>query len=238
MRQIILSLLFVCSFFSCNYSLFSQSSFGLQVGLATPSEKLNQIYNEDLLKVQNALGVLLREGPNTGYIVNAKLRFELDEKVWFNGGAGIARFPQSVIPIVNQIDNKDTLAIMTSIQNIIPLSAGLHYQFNRGLVSLYFMGDMTYNYMMNSVDVKYNKQSFPLPPKNETISRIGIGFGAGLDFHIPIFTGNLEAKYNIVNFIGRDPIEAEKSYFTLTLGVYFGETQSAIRPKANPSTEQ
>ena len=65
MRQIILSLLCVFCFFSCKNTLFSQSSFGLQVGLATPSEKLNQIYNEDLLKVQNALGVLLREGPNT-----------------------------------------------------------------------------------------------------------------------------------------------------------------------------
>ena len=238
MRQILTTILCVFCLLTFFTSVYSQSSFGLQAGLATPSEKLNQIYNEDLLKVQNAFGVLLREGPNTGYIVNAKLRFELDEKIWFNGGAGIARFPQSVIPIVNQIDNKDTLAVMTTIQNIIPLSAGLHYQFNRGLVSLYFMGDMTYNYMMNSVDVNYNKQSFPLPPENETISRIGIGFGGGLDFHIPIFTGNIEAKYNIVNFIGRDPLEAEKSYFTLTLGIYFGETQSAIRPKSTPSSAQ
>ena len=100
------------------------------------------------------------------------------------------------------------------------------YQFNKGLVSLYVIGDVTYNYLMNSVDVDYNNQSFPLPPEDETKERIGFGFGLGLDVHLKIITASLEAKMNTINFIGRSPSEAEKRFFSLTLGVHFGQTQS------------
>jgi hypothetical protein len=78
---------------------------------------------------------------------------------------------------------------------------------------------------MNSVDVSYNSQSFPLPPEDESVQRIGFGIGAGLDVNLKILTATLEAKMNTINFIGRDQDEPEKRFFTLTLGVHFGQTQ-------------
>lgn len=204
----------------------AQSSFGLFTGLATPSELVNQVYNSDLIQQQNVTGVLLREATRSGYTIGARIRQNIDEQFWFIGGLSLARFPQSVIPIVNQANQLDTLAIMTTVQNVIPIQAGMMYQFNKGLVSLYAIGDVTYNYLMNSVDVQYNQQSFPLPPEEETIERIGFGVGLGIDVYLKVITASLEAKMNTINFIGRTTDEAEKRFFSLTLGVHFGQTQS------------
>lgn len=210
----------------CFMEMKAQSSFGLFTGLATPSELVNQVYNTDLIQQQNVTGVLLREATRSGYTIGARIRQNIDDKFWFTGGVSLARFPQSVIPIVNQVNPLDTLAVMTTIQNVIPIQAGMMYQFNTGLVSLYAIGDVTYSYLMNSVDVTYNQQSFPLPPEDQTKERIGFGFGLGLDVHLKIITASLEAKMNTINFIGRLPGEPEKRYFTLTLGLHFGQTQS------------
>ena len=168
----------------------------------------------------------MREATRSGYTIGARIRQNIDDQFWFVGGVSLARFPQSVIPIVNQANQLDTLAVMTTIQNVIPIQAGMMYQFNKGLVSLYAIGDVTYSYLMNSVDVTYNQQSFPLPPEDETKERIGFGLGLGLDVHLKVITATLEAKMNTINFIGRTAGEAEKRFFSLTLGIQFGQTQS------------
>ena len=204
----------------------AQSSFGIFAGLATPSDLVNQVYNTDLIKSNNVTGILMREAATSGYTIGARIRQNIDDQFWFTGGVSLARFPQSVIPIINQVNPIDTLAIMTTVQNVVPIHAGMMYQFNKGLVSLYVLGDVTYNYLMNSVDVDYNNQSFPLPPEDETKERIGFGFGLGMDVHLKIITASLEAKMNTINFIGRSPSEAEKRFFSLTLGIHFGQTQS------------
>ncbi|MFM8455162.1 MAG: hypothetical protein ACKOAK_00190 [Ignavibacteria bacterium] len=209
-----------------NLGMKAQSSFGVFAGLATPSDLVNQVYNTDLIKSTDVTGVLLREAAISGYTIGARIRQNIDEQFWFTGGVSLARFPQSVIPIINQANALDTLAIMTTIQNVVPIQAGMMYQFNKGLVSLYVIGDVTYNYLMNSVDVVYNNQSFPLPPEDETKERIGFGVGMGLDVHLKVITASLEAKMNTINFIGRSPSEPEKRFFSLTLGVHFGQTQS------------
>lgn len=221
-RFIILSLLTIVI---SSGKLHSQSSFGLFAGLATPSELLNQVYNTDLIRSQNVTGILLREAANSGYTVGIRLRQHVDEQFWFVGGVSLARFPQSVIPIINQANTKDTLAIMTTVQNVVPIQAGMMYQFNKGLVSFHVLGDVTYNYLMNSVDVAYNSQSFPLPPEDESVQRIGFGVGVGLDVHLKVITASLEAKMNTINFIGREIDEPERRFFSLTLGVHFGQTQ-------------
>lgn len=204
----------------------SQSSFGLHIGLATPSEKVNQVYNTDLITASNLTGILMREAASSGYMLSAKLRQSIDQQFWFTGGISLARFPESTIPIVNQANPLDTLVTISTVQNVVPIHAGLLYQFNRGLVSFYVVGDLTYNYLMNSVDVvTKNNQTFPLPPEDETVTRIGYGIGAGLDVNLKIVTANIEAKMNTINFIGKESNENNKSYFSLTLGVYFGDTQ-------------
>jgi hypothetical protein len=210
----------------CFSLIKAQSSFGVYAGLATPSDLVNQVYNTDLINSANVTGRLLREAASSGYTIGARIRQNIDDQFWFTGGVSIARFPESTIPIVNQANPIDTLAIMSTVQNVIPIQAGMMYQFNKGLVSLYMIGDVTYNYLMNSIDVTYNNQSFPLPPEDETKERIGFGVGLGLDVHLKVITATLEAKMNTINFIGRSSNEPEKRFFTLTLGVHFGSTQS------------
>lgn len=205
--------------------LWSQSSFGVFAGMATPSDLLNQVYNTDLITSQNVTGILLREASRTGYTIGIRLRQHVDDQFWFVGGVSLARFPQSVIPIINQVNPKDTLAMMTTIQNVVPIQAGMMYQFNKGLVSFHVLGDVTYNYLMNSVDVDYRSQTFPLPPEDESVQRIGFGIGAGIDVNLKILTATLEAKMNTINFIGREQNEPERRFFTLTLGAHFGQTQ-------------
>jgi hypothetical protein len=217
-----ISIISLCAMTS---QIYSQSSFGIFAGMATPSDLLNQVYNTDLISSPNLTGILLREAARSGYTIGIRLRQNVDDQFWFVGGVSLARFPQSVIPIINQANTKDTMAIMTTIQNVVPIQAGMMYQFNKGLVSFHVLGDVTYNHLMNSVDVSYNSQSFPLPPEDESVQRIGFGIGAGLDVNLKILTATLEAKMNTINFIGRDQDEPEKRFFTLTLGVHFGQTQ-------------
>jgi hypothetical protein len=225
-------ILFLAILLSIQCNVSAQSAFGFFAGLATPSDKINQIYNSDLINSQNMVGRLLRQGPDLGYTVGARLRFPLDDQIWFSGGIALARFPQSRIPVIDQLKPTDTLAIFTTVQNIIPISGGIHFQFNRGLISFYALGDISYNYIMNSVDVQYNSNTFPLPPNDDSYSRVGAGIGAGFDLKLPVFTANLEAKYSMMNMIGRQTGESEKNYFTLTLGILFGQTQIESEKKS------
>lgn len=218
------SLTLMCVF-GFSSKIHAQSSFGVFAGLATPSDLLNQVYNTDLITQQNVTGILMREATSSGYTIGVRLRQNIDDQFWFAGGVSLARFPQSVIPIINQVNSKDTLAIMTTVQNVVPIQAGMMYQFNKGLVSFYVIGDVTYNHLLNSVDVAYNNQSFPLPPEDKSVQRIGFGVGMGLDVNLKIITASLEAKMNTINFIGREVDEPERRFFSLTMGVHFGQTQ-------------
>ncbi|MBM2813646.1 MAG: b-brl protein [Ignavibacteria bacterium] len=200
------------------------SHIGFSFGLATPNAQINNVYNTDKLSAGgDSLGKLFREATDIGFNIGLKWRIPLDEKDNFVFGLGLAlnRFPETKTEIKDQISGK-VLATLFTTQNVIPIAASINYYLFKSFIGVYGTGELTYNFIANSVD--FQKGDVPIPfayDLNPTDSRVGVGFGAGLDIDLSILTINLETKYNIANMIRSDAKEETKAYLTLTLGVVF-----------------
>ena len=225
MRKFYLSLLFAFGafLFSANESN-AQVGIGFIGGLSTPSDEMNNIYNSDKISLTEpgTYGNFFRDGAKTGYHFGIKIRMPLVSGIMLTGGAAWHRFPESTID-VNDPTTGSKLITLSTVQDIIPITAGINYYIINTGIGLYGTGELSYNYNKNTVNVDYNGTSIPANfDTAPTYNRVGAGFGAGLDFNAFLFLANLEAKYNYANIIGRDSGEELKAYFTLSLGIHFG----------------
>ena len=207
---------------------YSESGIGFILGLSTPNDQINNIYNSNTLSQSNAIGNLYREGAKSGYNIGAKLRLPVGSNTTFICSFLWNRFPQTdiniYIPKQNDPTKSDTIILQT-IQNIFPVAIGLNYYLFHDFIGLYGTGELTYSYILNSVDYKYKGVGVPLTniDLKPADSRLGFGLGIGIDFSIIIATANLEAKYNVANLIGQKGSDEKlKSYVTLSLGIFFG----------------
>jgi len=222
----ILLLVFIC--ITYHKTAVSQTSIGFYTGLSTPSEQINNVYNSELLTAENFSGKMKRNAVDLGYHIGTRLRFGLGDDFVFIGGIAFSRFPQSkIIVTVPNANGVDTLrATLSTTQNIIPVSVGLNYYLSTKLVGIYGIGELTYNYLINSIDAEYYGASIPLD-QSPTYNRVGFGLGIGTEVDLKLFTLNVEGKYNLVNFIGGDSNEKPKSFITMSLGVYFGSMEDS-----------
>ncbi len=216
----IFSLLFICfSLLISNQILKAETNFGFFAGLSTPNDEINNINNSSLNLKGLESGKWLREAASLGYHIGGKMRFSLSDNFSFTGSAAWHKFPQSTIDVTDPVSG-DTLAILKTTQNIIPITVGMNYYIINSTIGVYGTGELAYNYIHNSVDVDY--EGVPISIEElPTDNRVGFGLGAGVDLDLKLLMLNLEAKYNISNFIGKVSNEETKSYFTLSLGVYF-----------------
>jgi hypothetical protein len=192
-------------------------SLSIGVGLSTPNEAVSSVYNN--ITLQN-FGEDLKDAASFGYHIQAKYRFGLGESVRFALGAGWHRFPEADIIIKNPQDDKTY--VLTATSNIIPITAGIEYSLIKSAIGVYLMGDLSYNYLANSVGLKQGDIDLPFA-KSETLSRVGAGLGAGVDFDLNVLTLDVGAKYNLVNLINKENAdEPDRSYFALTVSVVFG----------------
>ncbi len=203
-------------------SLHAQSSFGLFLGLSTPSDQINNVYNSEFLTAPDFSGRMQRDAASLGYHGGVRLRFGLSEEIVFSGGISWSRFPQSKIRVSTGTQFDSVVGELTTVQNIIPIAAGMNYYLVRKSIGIYATGELTYNYISSTIDATV--QGTPVPiAQSPTYNRVGVGFGAGVDLDLKLITINLEGKYSLVNFIGRESSnEPSKSFVSLSLGVYFG----------------
>lgn len=193
-------------------------SLSIGVGLSTPNEAVSSVYNNITLA---NFGEDLEDAASVGYHIQAKYKFGLGESVRFALGAGWHRFPEADIIIRNPQDNKTY--VLTATSNIIPITAGIDYSIIKSAIGVYLMGDLSYNYFINSVGLKQEYGDVPFAINDEAQPRVGVGFGAGVDFDLKVVTLDLAAKYNIANLINKENAdEPDRSYFGLTLSVVFG----------------
>ena len=208
--------LIACCIILSSKSLLAGPSLGLFAGFSTPN-------NFDNLQttIENGadLTKIIREGMSTGYHVGAELRYSLSDNFMFTGNVGWQKFPESNLDVINP-DNGDTLAHLTSVQNIIPITAGVNFYLLHSIVGIYGVGELSYNYLYSSIDAQYGDVPVQIDESAKT-SRVGFGIGAGLDFDISLATLNLELKYNIANLIGKETGEKDKNYLSISLGVLF-----------------
>jgi len=219
MRVVTLLVLCGLMFFSAQ-NITVASNFGLFVGLSTPNDEVNNVYNSAKLNLNDLQpGKLIREASALGYHIGGKIRLSLSDDFSFTGSAAWHKFPESNIDVLDPTSG-DTLARLTTTQNIIPITAGINFYLINSTIGLYGTGELAYSYIYNSIDVQY--EDVPLEiEKTPTDSRVGFGLGVGADLDLQLLTLNLEAKYNISNLIGKVSNEETKAYFTLSLGVYF-----------------
>ncbi|MCX7735131.1 MAG: porin family protein [Candidatus Kapabacteria bacterium] len=207
----------------CTQLAYSQLGIGFHTGLSTPNNQINNVYNTDKLDLKKAdyFGNLVREATKIGYHIGMKLRLNMSDNLFFVGGIVWNKFPQTTIEILNS-KSGDTLIILQATQNVIPISAGLNLYLFQGLISPYLTGDLAYTIISNSIDFKQIPLTGVEIDPRVTDARAGFGLGAGFDIDLKLVYLNIEGKYNISNLIGKDSEEKNKNYFTLTLGVYFG----------------
>lgn len=197
-------------------------SFGFQVGLSTPSDKIADVYNRKTIGLDSGkVGDFFDNGMKSGYNIGVKIRLPLSDNFTFVGGFSYNKFPESEITVKYPTTTaKMDSVILTSTTNIVPINAGINIYLFKSFLAPYISADLTYNYISSSLDYKYTKISIPLS-KSEANSRMGFSVGAGMDLNLKLITVNLEGKYHYLNLIGKEDAEAEKSYFTLCAGIYF-----------------
>lgn len=217
MRKLLFTIVLTLLFFtSISYSL---TNIGFNVGLSTPNDQINNVYNSNDYTSTSVLYKLFREGISSGYHIGAVGRFDLIDKFSIVGGIAWHKFPQTEIEVIDPTSG-DTVASLETSQNIIPITVGVNFYLIRSILGVYGTGQLTYNYISNSVD--YNYKNVPISlNQSPTDHRVGFGLGAGIDIDAILMTLNLEAKYNIINLIGKTNDEKTKSYFSLSLGVLF-----------------
>ncbi len=208
-----LSLLFIST------KSFALTNVGFYLGLSTPNDQINNVYNSNDYKSESEIVEFIRGGISLGYHIGAIGRFDLSDDFSVVGGIAWHKFPQSKIDVTDPTTG-DTVASLETSQNIVPITVGVNFYLIRSIVGLYGTGQLTYNYISNSVDYNYNSIALPLN-QSSTDHRVGFGLGAGIDIDAFLVTLNLEAKYNIVNLIGKTAGEQTKSYFSLSLGALF-----------------
>ncbi len=208
-------------FFLVSFPLLSAPiSFGFNLGLATPNDEINNIYNSNQINLDNNIGKFIRESAKLGYTFGVSLNLPLSKNFVFKSGISLSRFPQSELKIYFPGQQMDTV-VLKSIQNIIPISAGVDLFMFKSFISPYLSANLAYNYISNSIDIVKLNQELPIAT-SKTYSRLGAGIGAGLDFDLQILSINLETKYWLVNIIGKESGEKNKNYLSLTIGVIFG----------------
>lgn len=213
------SLFLVCVLASSN--LKSQGiDIGFHLGLSTPNDKISNVYNKNQIKLSgDTLGNLISKGMDAGYHLAVKGRIGLADNADLYLGFGYHKFPQTEIEVKDPQTGK-LLATLKSTTNIIPISAGLNLYPIRSILGIYATGDLSYNYISSSLDYKMAGVEVPLT-KTPTDGRLGFGVGAGVDLPLGLILLNFEAKYNYINFIGKEDKEDPKNYLSVAVGIYF-----------------
>ncbi|MFP4528005.1 MAG: outer membrane beta-barrel protein [Candidatus Kapaibacterium sp.] len=201
------------------FGLHAQVDIGFHLGLSTPNDQVNDIYNRDRFEDNDSARNFVRDGTKAGYHIGMKARVSLTDNVLFVGSIAWNKFPQTDIYVTDP-ETGEVLTTLKSSQNIIPIGAGINFYLLRSFIGVYATGDLTYNYITSSVD--YESEGIPIPlSSSPTDNRVGFGLGAGADLDLGLLTINLEGKYNQANLIGKESDEEAKAYYTLTLGIYF-----------------
>ena len=218
MKTIIVTFL-LCLITSVSYS---QTSITVSAGLATPNDKIKDVYNSE--RYGNGTNVWDRvlESAALGYNIGARLRFPLSNDFQASVGGAFVRFPGSDV-VLQDTATHQVYATLTSTQNVVPISAGVDYFIFRKLISPYIGAELQYNYISNSVDYPVSGVGVPLNLGKEQIdNRVGAALAVGSMFDLGIVSLNLDIRYHMINLIGATADEKSKQYLWANLGVTFG----------------
>lgn len=190
-------------------------------GLATPSTSINDVYNRSSIRSGDTLRSLLRDAARLGYQLGIRTRSALSERFSFIGGIALVRFPQSRLYVTDP-HSGDTLAVIASVQNLVPISAGVEFRVLPGPFQLSTSAQLSYTILNTSTDWERGTVSVPLALGTQNSHRVGGDIGAGVGIALgPVGIG-VEARYAVSNLIGRVEGEEQKSYASVLLVLTLG----------------
>lgn len=211
----------------CSINLIAAGplDFGFKVGMSVPSGDFDKVYGNLTDTSKSNLLSKITDQASSGYHLGVTIRTTLLPLIDLYGGFGIHRFTQNTLTITDPTNPSKTFPQLNTVQNIIPISAGINFNvFNMQVVKIYLNGEVDYNYITYSTDVKIGNSSTAIPisyQESEVQNRMGYGFGIGAEGNLVLVKFFLEAKINQPNLIGRPEGEELKKFYSLTAGIYF-----------------
>ena len=147
---------FVLALLYFSTTTFALTNVGFYFGLSTPNNQINNVYNSDDYTTTSGIYNLFRGGMSSGYHIGAIGRFDLSDDFSIVGGIAWHKFPQTKIDVTDPT-NGDTVASLETSQNIVPITVGVNFYLLRSILGVYGTGQLTYNYISNSVDYNIAK---------------------------------------------------------------------------------
>lgn len=225
MKHICKIILPICLLFIMASPSYSQLKMGVKFGLSVPNEDLGKVtanIQDSVGNKKNVSQTFLDES-KSGYHLIATGYISLGKDLDLIASIGINRFTQSKIQVRDFPDTTKIIATLLNSLNVIPIEVGVKYKITEiGFISLYTVGNLSYNYISTSSDVDYNVgfTSFGFPiQSSQTDRRLGYGIGAGLQLDFSVVKAFLEFKANGANLIGKSDGETTKNFYTISAGV-------------------
>ena len=225
LRKLLLTFIFTILLFGKSEAL-PLFDIGLQFGLSTPNDKINDVYNTNKLTQEDMLGNLARDAARNGFHIGLLVRVPLSSGFVFRGGIAWHRFPTTDITVTSMEIPTESVPLSTT-QDLFPINLGVNYLVIDGMLfSMYGVGELAYYHFSNDVDYDCrdlsSTESFSdaIFDKSPTYNRVGFGLGLGFDFKLQVVKLNLEAKYNVANLIGQEGNEEMKNFITVSLGAF------------------
>jgi hypothetical protein len=211
----------LCAWVCLPLAASAQTSVSFLGGIATPSAAINDVYNRPNIASGDTVRSILRDAVRLGYQLGIRTQTGLSERFLFVGGISLVRFPQSRLYITDP-QSGDTVAVLVSVQNLVPITAGLHVLLLPEPLQLYVGAQLSYTILNSSVDMERGSLSVPLALGTQNSHRVGGDVGAGIGVKLGIVGVGAEARYAISNLIGRVSGEEPKRYLSVLLVVSFG----------------
>ncbi len=202
-------------------AIWAQAGVSFFGGAAIPGESVNDIYNRASVASGDTVRSLLREAIRMGYHIGVRTQTALSGRFHFIGGIALVRFPQSRIHVVDP-QSRDTVVTLVSVQNLVPISAGIEFALLPEIVRLTVSAQLSYTLLNSSTDMERGELSIPLAIGTQNQHRVGgdVGVGAGVALG-PVGIG-VEVRYAISNLIGRTGGEQRKGYLSVLAIVRLG----------------
>lgn len=206
--------------------------FGVEIGLSTPNNQINNIYNRDfqpvfksISSVENdtIIGKMIRDGAGIGYHLGIRVKIPLNDYFKLHGSVGYHRFQQSRLEVKHPETN-EVLATIFTFQNIIPITAGVDFYFlSLDVLDFYASSEISYNKFTFTTDVPIVDDNTITIPIEETgaYNSLGMSYGAGIDFNLAVLKLNLDARYHVLNLIDTFKNADKKNYLSVSVGIYF-----------------
>lgn len=198
---------------SC-FATADAQSIGIGAGISAPNAEIAQLPREVLDDGWRAI----EQRAEQGYHIDARIRF--GGSFALVGGISYNRFLDAQS---EYRDNSGRSVMLVSSQSVVPLSAGIAYQFNDGFIAPFASLEATLSYFYRGYETPRNGYAIPFAIESVGDARYGVAMGAGITLDLSLLRFDIAARLQFVNLFGdASTTEATMYYGQFGAIAYFG----------------